>query len=299
MNQERILPFCAIKNRIDEECEFSGIDCEEHCFSPAHFKNYPHKISYKFNSRGFRDSEWPQDHLLSSAVWCLGDSFTVGIGVPYEHTWPYLLQQKLNQRTINVSMDGASNNWIARHAEKIIEIIAPKVLVVQWSFLTRRESSYNQLVNHLWNQYYNSIKDPSWPECAKYADFHHLPEYIQAEIRDQHQGQGFGWLKHHDLETERRVHFTLSTHEEDLKNTQDCIDTISKQSTTTVIHSFIPGFDARFNKPNIRAFNFHGMPVCPEIKQLDLGRDGFHYDIKTARFVVDKIIERIANLAAA
>jgi len=138
-----ILPDFILSSRVDQQWQYSGIDSADRCFDLAHFNTYPHKISYDYNSRGFRDAEWPND--LDNTVWCLGDSFTVGLGAPVEHTWPRLLQQQLGQRTINVSMDGASNTWIARKCLSIIKEVNPKTIVIQWSYLHRRESSDTSL----------------------------------------------------------------------------------------------------------------------------------------------------------
>ena len=33
-----------------------------------------------------------------------------------------------------------------------------------------------------WHNFYNSIKDPTWPDCAKIDDLPNLPQYIQNEI---------------------------------------------------------------------------------------------------------------------
>ena len=84
-------------------------------------RQYLHPITYNYNSRGFRDQEWPDSMTeLREATWCVGDSFTVGLGSPVTHTWPNVLQQTLQKKTINVSMDGASNNLIARKVLKIL-----------------------------------------------------------------------------------------------------------------------------------------------------------------------------------
>jgi organic radical activating enzyme len=37
-----------------------------------------------------------------------------------------------------------------------------------------------------WTDAYNTVKDPSWPNCDSYKDFEKLPEWIQTECRDQH-----------------------------------------------------------------------------------------------------------------
>ena len=98
---------------------------------------YPWPVNYQYNSRGFRDREWP-DHL-DDPIWCLGDSFTEGVGVPYMHTWPRVIEQVSDYATINISLDGASNDWIARRAIEILTIVQPRIMVIHWSFFNRRE----------------------------------------------------------------------------------------------------------------------------------------------------------------
>jgi len=136
-----ILPDFILKDFVNTETRYTGIDSPDKCLHKHNFKNYPYPISYKYNSRGYRDSEWPEN--LDECIWCVGDSFTAGVGQPYNHIWPQVLSNKLNIRTINVSMDGASNDWISRKIQKIAEIIKPKTIVVQWSYANRREKQLN------------------------------------------------------------------------------------------------------------------------------------------------------------
>jgi hypothetical protein len=104
------------------------------------FLSFPYKVEYKFNSRGFRDSEWPESlQELQDAVWCVGDSFTVGIGSPFDHTWTQILARRSKKRTINISMDGASNDWIYRRALQIHQEVNPRIMIVMWSYTHRRE----------------------------------------------------------------------------------------------------------------------------------------------------------------
>jgi hypothetical protein len=137
-----LLPELYLPSRVNQHWLESGLDSFELCLNREHFLSYPHKIEYHYNSRGFRDAEWPEDMLeLKEAVWCIGDSFTVGIGSPAEFTWPQRLSSAINKRTINVSMDGASNEWIARIAQHIISAVNPKKIVIMWSYTHRREHS--------------------------------------------------------------------------------------------------------------------------------------------------------------
>lgn len=133
-----LLPEVKIDSLAGQSCEYSGADSVNHCFDRAWFAAYPYEVSYHYNSRGFRDTEWPED--LADAIWCIGDSFTVGIGSPFEHTWPHILQSELGIQTINVSMDGASNDYIARMSTIISSKIKPRAIVHQWSYIHRRES---------------------------------------------------------------------------------------------------------------------------------------------------------------
>ena len=118
------------------ESKNSGIDTLEACHDKDHFLSYTKDISYRYNSRGFRDHEWPED--LSDVVWCVGDSFTVGIGQPFEETWPKLLQEKLGKRCINVGQDGCSNDTMSLRIQEICKLHSPKLIVVMWSYFARR-----------------------------------------------------------------------------------------------------------------------------------------------------------------
>ena len=101
-----------------------------------HFNNYPKKIYYKYNSKGFRDNEWPED--VSDVIWCVGDSFTLGCGQPQNESWPALLEKITNKRCINLGQDGASNDTISLRVQEIQKVYKPKLIVIMWSYLHRR-----------------------------------------------------------------------------------------------------------------------------------------------------------------
>jgi hypothetical protein len=145
-----ILPDLILPSRANQKWDTSGIDSIECCFNKQHFLDYPHTVDYQYNSRGFRDSEWPDSFDdLQNAIWCIGDSFTVGIGSPYAFTWSQVLSKATNRRCINISMDGASNTWIARRAHQIIQDVNPTHIVVLWSYIHRRESPDSHLPDDL------------------------------------------------------------------------------------------------------------------------------------------------------
>ena len=112
----------------NQRYQTTGLDSYEHCIDKQFFLSFPYQVSYCYNSRGFRDREWPED--LSEAVWCVGDSFTVGLGLPFELTWPQLLYRNLDQLVITIAMDGASNQWISRRALDIKRAVKPKNMII-------------------------------------------------------------------------------------------------------------------------------------------------------------------------
>jgi len=142
-----VLADFILHSRVDARWDYSGSDSPGPWnVNKKYFKNYPYPIEYVYNSRGFRDAEWPESvDELRNAIWCIGDSFTVGLGSPLAHTWPYLLQQQSGRRCINVSMDGASNEWIVRKTQRLIEEINPTAIVIMWSYTNRREKNDNSL----------------------------------------------------------------------------------------------------------------------------------------------------------
>jgi hypothetical protein len=288
-----ILPDFILPSRQNQIWAESGIDSLKECLDKKHFKSYPYPIEYRYNSRGFRDSEWPEDiNELQNAIWCIGDSFTVGLGSPIEHTWPHILQQQIRNRTINISLDGASNNWIARKAIDVINTIAPSLIIIHWSYIHRRELNNEQINNVIagrWLQYYTDIKDISWPNCPPVNQINLLPDYIQKELVEAHKNT---WANPLDDE-ELRIMDNITTTADDIKNMIRCIQSVnSAGDKTKIIHSVIPGYCPPEVNSEI-CIPVSSNALIPEFSKLDLARDGSHYDIKTAQYFVGQILFRL------
>lgn len=127
-----------------KESENDGMDSLKHCLDKQHFKDYSKPVSYVYNSRGFRDEDWPKD--LSDVVWCVGDSFTVGLGQPVSETWPQVLSKMIAKRCLNLGEDGASNDTICQRSIQIIKTYNPKYLIIMWSFFHRRQVNGTDVV---------------------------------------------------------------------------------------------------------------------------------------------------------
>lgn len=273
--------------------------------NPNFLPDYPYPVSYNFNSRGYRDNEWPDD--LQNVVWCVGDSATVGIGVPFEHSWPSVLSRQIEAKCINISMRGASNQWIARQIYDLIDSAVAKILVIQWSYLHRRERSLTATIDELFLSFYNDIKDPKWPKIGCFDHFFSLPEFIQQEILAVHkfeqtiedkkvslwniiQEENFAWLDHvrcqqHDYtDTDTDIDFTLAM-----------IDTVEAgKNKCQIVHSFVPEFLDRDQglKFETKFEQRYGSKMI-YIEQMDYARDGALYDLITASSLVHNIINRL------
>ena len=294
-----ILPDFVLLSRQNQVWSESGLDSLASCLNVKHFKSYPHQVEYRYNSRGFRDAEWPEDiNQLKNAIWCVGDSFTVGVGAPVEHTWPYILQKRLGIRTINVSMDGASNTWISRKSKDILQTINPKTLIIHWSFLNRREISDHEI----WNTHadesiqevYRMFCEPDWPTCNTMQEFANLPAHIQEKILSR-------WSKPCYTDEDRRRTDLESTLEQDLQNLVSCItDTVKNNKNSRIVHSFIPEFAQHTKSSDLQGIIDQlsadlGIEIIKYFFKRDRARDYHHYDLITTNYFVDQLLESLSQ----
>jgi hypothetical protein len=112
-------------------------------------EHYPYEIKYDFNSKGFRDREWPED--IENKNWIIGDSYTKGLGQPIEHTWPRMLENLSQQQYIVVAEDGCSNDRMCERIKYIAENYKPSSMIVMWSFFARRFEQGKNV--HITNRY--------------------------------------------------------------------------------------------------------------------------------------------------
>jgi len=236
-----ILPDLVLPSRANHHWLVSGMDNLPYCNDKIHYLRYPHRVEYHYNSRGFRDAEWPQN--LDDSILCLGDSFTVGIGQPQNHIWPSRLQTATGRRTVNISKDGARNDWIARRAKDLVSVCKPRAMIVMWSYLHRRED----------------------PDCSKHDEdrrMHHVRKHPES------------WVN--------------STEHEDLENFLSCLRII-RQLDVPQIHFSIPGCFAVYKDQILPDECNHVIKVS----QLDVARDGHHFDVITADWVVKQVVDRL------
>ena len=86
------------------------LDSPERCLLGKEYWNAysEQSYTYNFNSWGFRDCDLEQYRKENTKIKinvCIGDSFTMNIGGPAEHSWPHLLSKKLPTPVINMGID--------------------------------------------------------------------------------------------------------------------------------------------------------------------------------------------------
>lgn len=301
-----ILPDLKIITHKNKKYYYSGMDSPQSALDPTHWKNFPHKVNYNFNSRGFRGYEWPESESeLRSSIWCIGDSFTVGLGSPIEHTWPMILRDNIKKPTINVSLDGASNEWITKTCTSVINEVNPEYIIICWSYPERRYNlnlNLEETQNFIISVGYDSIKDKTWPECKSVADFNNLPINIRKEIIEDHTVDAelsvtddYKIINMIITDEYRRVWASKDTADQDRENLINCIQTVEKNKEKNIIHSFIPNFcNKKYKEQYVKEIaTLVKNPIY--IQQLDLARDGHHFDIVTSENFVAQILSQIIN----
>lgn len=113
-----------------------GMDSRQHSTNPYVFDQQT-PITYQFNEIGFRTHSVKQ--MKSDAILVLGDSFTLGMGVNISNRYTDILEQQLSHQILNVSLNGASNDWIARTLVNLLKLFCPRAIVIHYTFSHRRE----------------------------------------------------------------------------------------------------------------------------------------------------------------
>ena len=276
------------RNKILTE---SGIDSRQLCIDRKHFDAYPYTVEYRYNSRGFRDNEWPDSiEELKNCIWCFGDSFTVGLGSPVEHTWVNILQQKIGIRCINVSMDGASNEWIARKINRVSEEINPRLIIVHWSYFHRTESKNTSLSDEARRIGYSDDISVKY-QLDNFINLrgtinNSSTQIIQSIIPD-------GSPIYTRNQFEKKIN--------DLKGTEwpDLID-ITPDEFCSVDKSIKKELTKFGVLDHVIQYieNRYLLDDCIFVEQIDFARDSHHYDYLTAGKFVDSVMERINTFSS-
>jgi hypothetical protein len=270
--------------KLANQCfKFYSPDSLSDCHNRKHFKNYPHDITYRFNSRGFRDTEWPDD--LENAIWCLGDSATAALGSPIDHSWPSQLNQLTGMPVINLGIRAIDNYTISTVAREILVNVQPKNMLILWSFFERRPVSNIQ----------TEIIDKS-EQLIVDDEFEHYNYFINCRLNlvipNNKTNIVHGLLPkttsfYHlsDLEISKTWNDVRdSSWPEKIENI-DTIDPVIVEELRS-IHNVYDRLKKLFNWNKFK--NEYMKNRIADFDQVDLARDAYHWGIDTNKLIADK-----------
>lgn len=171
-----------------------AFDSPEHCrLGPQYWHQYSvTQYDYQYNSWGFRGPDYEQYQGQKINV-CIGDSTTVNLGGPIEHSWPYHLSKYFNIPTLNFGISGLSYHGMAQIVSRVKTLFDVERVFVLYNLFDTTEDPvdlpmpiYNNaniehkiglLKNHCWilGAYWQF--DPPWtfwPDELK-AFYHAFP----------------------------------------------------------------------------------------------------------------------------
>lgn len=116
-NVDNIWKECFFDGKYNHSLEFYGTDSLENYINRGNKKYSKTDIVYHVNENGFRIPE-KKDFIKDEkpVIACFGCSQTRGVGVPWNETWPYFLEEKFDFKfsVKNYGVDGASSDSISR-----------------------------------------------------------------------------------------------------------------------------------------------------------------------------------------
>ena len=81
------------------------------------------KVQYKWNDYGYRASFDYTPILTEDKIVCIGCSFTEGVGLDEEETWPDMLASKLNKPYLNLGLACGSDGYIVWQIMNVLQNI--------------------------------------------------------------------------------------------------------------------------------------------------------------------------------
>jgi hypothetical protein len=147
-----------------------GLDSLEHCFDKKYYQNFGN-VDYYFNEIGYRDRSITQ--YQGNEILAIGDSFTVGLGVNYKDCWVAQLENMIGYPVLNFSLNGASNDWMARKTKLLLEFFQPRSIIFHYTFTHRRERPHSD-----WHDDERTECEPLYTDNENFINWQHNVEKI-------------------------------------------------------------------------------------------------------------------------
>jgi len=252
-------------------------------------------FKYQFNSRGFRGPEWPDD--LSDAVWTFGDSEMLGVGLPYHASIPGQLSALFEKTAVNVSIMRASNAWIARQVNWLLnDSLSVSRILIQWSFTTRTELDLGQAKSIELLELYKSIKQFHWPKVKTAKDLHQVNPMVMENLDQDPYGRKIHRMRGAQENAQIHCRPELLFNMGGARSTVKLIADVQKNAPPDckIVHSFVPNFGTEQEKQFVYdELDQLGVDYIPEYSQIDYARDGQHSGIETVKQFTSKVYDRL------
>ena len=162
-----VLPFCSTVGTYgNKQVEWCHTDTPEN-FNKNPFKDQwkDVKIIYNFNPQGFRTYDLTRllEQKINIAIGC---SHTLGIGLPADQIWPYMVEQATGIPTLNLGVGGGSSDTVARILTNVVSLYSVQTVYVLWPEESRFErfwhneypitnvTAQNAMVEYAWHMEY-------------------------------------------------------------------------------------------------------------------------------------------------
>lgn len=122
-------------------------DSPERCMlGSAYWHTYPIRdYEYHYNSWGFRGNDYEQ-YRGKKIIACVGDSATINLGGPIEHSWPYHLSKYFDLPVLNFGIDALSYYDMHTIVDKARSLFKVDKIFVLYNIFEAEKHSFTNLV---------------------------------------------------------------------------------------------------------------------------------------------------------
>lgn len=148
-------------------------------------------VDYKFNDYGYRASFDYEPLLDSEKIVCIGCSFTEGVGLNENETWPYLLSDKIGLPYLNLGIAGGSDGYVIWQIQNVLDNIQSKNIFV----LSPPSGRFFELTDlEFENKQSWDVESPT----KTYSNFYQLNQFILKSVCDRYNIKHLNCLEYGD-----------------------------------------------------------------------------------------------------
>jgi hypothetical protein len=117
-------------------------DSEENYYARGNRDFSVESVGYEFNSLGYRGPELALQPGEAGVVF-LGDSNTLGLGMPWDSIWTSLVTRRLQERwgvavrPVNLAWSATGSDYTAMMIHQTVDELRPAAVFILWSFVGR------------------------------------------------------------------------------------------------------------------------------------------------------------------